>query len=81
MDMVSSTIPRNVRRVVGPSTFSSLIGAPIAWQRDFIKLRISYDSRCPSLLGLPSKNHLSSAGNSKCHNCFAISNVLHLLAG
>ena len=36
MDTVSNTIPKNVRQVVGPSTFSSLIGAPIAWQRDFI---------------------------------------------
>ena len=36
MDTVSSTIPKNVKRVVGPSTFSSLIGAPIAWQSDLI---------------------------------------------
>ena len=36
MDTVSNTMPKNARRVLGPSTFSSLIGSPIAWQRDFI---------------------------------------------
>ena len=36
MDTVSSTIPKNVKQVVGPSTFSSLIDAPIAWQSDLI---------------------------------------------
>ena len=36
MDTVSSTIPKNVKRVVGSYIFSSLIGAPKAWQSDFI---------------------------------------------
>ena len=40
VDTVSRTIPKNVRRVVGPSTFSSLIGAPIAWKSDFIAVRL-----------------------------------------
>ena len=34
MVIVSRTMPRKVRRVVGPSTFSVLIGAPILLQRD-----------------------------------------------
>ena len=32
--IVSSTIPRKVMRVVGPSTFSVFIGAPIRLQSD-----------------------------------------------
>ena len=41
MESVLSTMPKNVRYVVDPSTFSALIGAPIAWQKDIIlhKLR------------------------------------------
>ena len=44
MDTVSSTIPKSVKQVVGPSTFSSLIGAPIAWQSDLIA--DNYDGKC-----------------------------------
>ena len=31
MGAVLSTMPKKVKHVVGPSTFSALIGAPIAW--------------------------------------------------
>ena len=77
MDTVSSTIPKNVKRVVGPSTFSSLIGAPIAWQSDLIA-----DKLCWQVLeyaGPAVKNHLNSAGDGELHNCFVVSNELHLL--
>ena len=36
MVIVSRTMPRKIRRVVGPSTFSVLIGAPVLLQRDNI---------------------------------------------
>ena len=34
MVIVSRIMPRKIRRVVGPSTFSVLIGAPVLLQRD-----------------------------------------------
>ena len=34
MVIVSRTMPRKIRRVVGPSTFSVLIGSPVLLQRD-----------------------------------------------
>ena len=81
MDTVSNTIPKNVKRVVGPSTFSSLIGAPVVWQSDFNADKINYDSKCWSMLDQLSKNHLNSAGDGELHNCFVVSNELHLLVG
>ena len=78
MDTVSNTMPKNVRRVVGPSTFSSLIELQLFATE--ISLWINYDSKCENLLGQPSENHLNTAGDGELHNCFAVSNVLRLLA-
>ena len=77
MQAVVSTMPKNLKHIVGPSTFSALIETPITWQGDIILDKVRWqmlESTGPTIKNCPN----SADNDGVCSNYLAVSNVSHL---
>ena len=72
-------MPRNVKEIVGPSTFDSLMGALMLLHKETIDCKFS--EHCCELAGPAVKSHPNSAIDAEHHKNAAGSNGWQLIAG